>query len=49
MKPLTKEEAIDERLLGVVRKEENKLENRMYFPKSEKYKNNEKETDKIDN
>lgn len=36
-------------LLEVVRKEENKLENRMYFPKSEKYKNNEKEADKIDN
>ena len=27
-------------LLGVVRKEENRLENRMYFPKSEKYRNN---------
>lgn len=26
-------------LLGAVRKEEKKLENRMYFPKSEKYKN----------
>ena len=39
MKPLTKEEAIDEQLLGVVRKEENKLENRMYFLKSKIYRN----------
>ena len=30
-------------LLGDVRKEEKRLENRMYFPKSEKYRNDEDE------
>ena len=30
-------------LLGTVRKEEKRLENRMYFTKSEKYRNNEQE------
>ena len=36
-------------LLGTVRKEEKRLENRMYFPKSEKYRNSEQEADKINN
>ena len=35
-------------LLGVVRKEEKRLENRTYFPKSEKYRNNEQEVSKND-